>query len=97
MTQHRVLDLERGSGTAAGDESGKSSNEQVHQEEDHAAPILRTRTEAQIRVSDPYGSLARPDGTHYSPEAAPAVALAVVTRTLVAAGLPRTTPARRVG
>jgi hypothetical protein len=54
VSQHRILDLERGSSTAAGDESGKSSNEQVHQEEDHAAPILRTPIEAQIRISDPY-------------------------------------------
>lgn len=54
MTQHRVLDLKRGSSAAAGDESGKPSNEQMHQEEDHAAPILRTPTKAQIRVSDPY-------------------------------------------
>ena len=54
MSQHRILDLERGSSTAAGDKSGKSSNGQMHQEEDHAAPILRTPTEAQIRISDPY-------------------------------------------
>ena len=45
----------------------------------------------------PDGSLARPDGTHYSPEAAPAVAQAVITRSLVAAGLPRAAAARRVG
>jgi peptidoglycan/LPS O-acetylase OafA/YrhL len=38
----------------------------------------------------PDGSLARPDGTHYSPEAAPAVARAVIARSLSAAGLPRT-------
>ena len=39
----------------------------------------------------PDGSLARPDGTHYSPEAAPAVARAVIARSLAAAGLPRAT------
>jgi peptidoglycan/LPS O-acetylase OafA/YrhL len=33
------------------------------------------------------GTLARPDGTHYSPEAAPAVARAVIDRALAAAGL----------
>jgi peptidoglycan/LPS O-acetylase OafA/YrhL len=36
----------------------------------------------------PDGSLARPDGTHYSAEAAPAVAQAVINRALTAAGLP---------
>jgi hypothetical protein len=36
----------------------------------------------------PDGSLARPDGTHYSPEAAPVVAQAVIDRSLAAAGLP---------
>ena len=45
----------------------------------------------------PDGSLARPDGTHYSPVAAPAIAQAVITRSLVAAGLPRAAAARRVG
>ena len=45
----------------------------------------------------PDGSLARPDGTHYSPEAAPAVARAVIDRSLAAAGLPRATAAPRVG
>ena len=45
----------------------------------------------------PDGSLARPDGTHYSPEAAPAVAQAVIYRSLAAAGLPRAAAARRVG
>ena len=37
----------------------------------------------------PDGTLARPDGTHYSAEAAPAIAQAVITRSLTAAGLPR--------
>jgi hypothetical protein len=45
----------------------------------------------------PDGTLARPDGTHYSPEAAPAVARAVIYRSLAAAGLPRAPGARRVG
>jgi hypothetical protein len=36
----------------------------------------------------PDGSLARPDGTHYSAAAAPAVARAVISRALGAAGLP---------
>jgi hypothetical protein len=45
----------------------------------------------------PDGSAARPDGTHYSPTAAPAVAQAVIARSLAAAGLPRSTAARRVG
>jgi hypothetical protein len=35
------------------------------------------------------GSLARPDGTHYAPAAAPAVATAVIERSLRAAGLAR--------
>ena len=35
------------------------------------------------------GSLARPDGTHYSSQAAPEVAEAVIARSLAAAGLPR--------
>jgi peptidoglycan/LPS O-acetylase OafA/YrhL len=35
------------------------------------------------------GSLARPDGTHYAPGAAPAVATAVIDRSLSAAGLVR--------
>jgi hypothetical protein len=35
----------------------------------------------------PDGTLARPDGTHYSAEAAPAVAQAVVARSLAVAGL----------
>jgi peptidoglycan/LPS O-acetylase OafA/YrhL len=42
----------------------------------------------------PDGSLARPDGTHYSPEAGPAVAQAVIVRSLTAAGLPRAVPSR---
>ena len=37
------------------------------------------------RLAD--GSLARPDGTHYSTEAAPAVARAVIARSLAAAGV----------
>jgi peptidoglycan/LPS O-acetylase OafA/YrhL len=37
----------------------------------------------------PNGTLARPDGTHYSAAAAPAVAQAVIARSLTAAGLPR--------
>jgi hypothetical protein len=37
----------------------------------------------------PDGSLARPDGTHYSPEAAPIIARAVIDSSLAAAGLPR--------
>jgi peptidoglycan/LPS O-acetylase OafA/YrhL len=45
------------------------------------------------RLAD--GSAARPDGTHYSPEAAPVVAEAVIARSLAAAGLPRATAARR--
>jgi hypothetical protein len=45
------------------------------------------------RLAD--GSLARPDGTHYSPEAAPAVAQAVIAHSLAAASLPRA--ARRPG
>ena len=36
----------------------------------------------------PDGSLARPDGTHYSAEAAPAIAQAVITRSLATASLP---------
>jgi peptidoglycan/LPS O-acetylase OafA/YrhL len=36
----------------------------------------------------PNGSVARPDGTHYSPAAAPAVAEAVIARALAAASLP---------
>ena len=36
----------------------------------------------------PDGTLARPDGTHYSSEAAPAVARVVIDRALAAAGLP---------
>jgi hypothetical protein len=36
----------------------------------------------------PDGSLARPDGTHYSPAAAPTVARAVIDRALAAADLP---------
>jgi len=36
----------------------------------------------------PDGTLARPDGTHYSTEAAPTVARAVIVRALTAAGLP---------
>jgi hypothetical protein len=39
----------------------------------------------------PDGSLARPDGTHYSAEAAPLIAQAVIARSLAAAGLPRAT------
>jgi peptidoglycan/LPS O-acetylase OafA/YrhL len=35
----------------------------------------------------PDGTLARPDGTHYSQEAAPAIARAVIARSLAAAGL----------
>jgi peptidoglycan/LPS O-acetylase OafA/YrhL len=42
----------------------------------------------------PGGSLARPDGTHYGPAAAPVVATAVIDRSLVAAGL-RSRPAAR--
>jgi hypothetical protein len=45
----------------------------------------------------PDGSLARPDGTHYSSEAAPAVAQAVIARSLTTVGLPRAPAARRVG
>lgn len=37
----------------------------------------------------PGGVLARPDGTHYGPAAAPAIARAVIERSLAAAGLPR--------
>jgi SGNH domain (fused to AT3 domains) len=36
----------------------------------------------------PNGTVARPDGTHYSPEAAPTVARAVIDRALTAADLP---------
>jgi peptidoglycan/LPS O-acetylase OafA/YrhL len=47
----------------------------------------------------PDGSLARPDGTHYGPSAAPVVAEAVIERALAAAGLARsplgTTASRR--
>ena len=43
----------------------------------------------------PDGSLARPDGTHYAPEAAPVVARAVIDRSLAVAGLPRAIPAPR--
>ena len=43
----------------------------------------------------PDGSLARPDGTHYSAEAAPVIAQTVINRTLAAADLPRATGARR--
>jgi peptidoglycan/LPS O-acetylase OafA/YrhL len=42
----------------------------------------------------PDGSLARPDGTHYSPEAAPAVAQAVIARSLAVSHLPES---RRAG
>jgi hypothetical protein len=42
----------------------------------------------------PDGTVARPDGTHYSPEAAPAVARAVIARALTTAGLPLT-PGKR--
>jgi hypothetical protein len=35
------------------------------------------------------GRLARPDGTHYDPAAAPIVARAVIDRALAAAGLAR--------
>jgi peptidoglycan/LPS O-acetylase OafA/YrhL len=45
----------------------------------------------------PDGSFARPDGTHYSPEAAPIVAQAVIARSLEASGLPRSTVPRHVG
>jgi peptidoglycan/LPS O-acetylase OafA/YrhL len=45
----------------------------------------------------PDGSLARPDGTHYSTEAAPAVAQALIVRSLAAADLPRAAAVRRVG
>jgi hypothetical protein len=45
----------------------------------------------------PDGSLARPDGTHYSSEGAPAVAQAVIARSLTTVGLPRAPAARRVG
>src|SRR5581483_536783 len=37
----------------------------------------------------PDGSPARPDGTHYSAEASPAIAQAVIASSLTAAGLPR--------
>jgi peptidoglycan/LPS O-acetylase OafA/YrhL len=40
----------------------------------------------------PDGSLARPDGTHYSPAAALSVAQAVIARSLAAASLPRAAP-----
>jgi len=58
VSQHRVLDLERGSTTAASNQSRKSPNQHVHQEEDHRAPILRAPAEAQIKFSDPYSRLA---------------------------------------
>jgi peptidoglycan/LPS O-acetylase OafA/YrhL len=45
----------------------------------------------------PDGSLARPDGTHYAPAAAPAVAQAIIARSLAAARLPRGSVIRRVG
>jgi hypothetical protein len=45
----------------------------------------------------PDGTLARPDGTHYSAQAAPAVAQAVIARSLAEAGLPRGHVARGVG
>ena len=45
----------------------------------------------------PDGTLARPDGTHYSAEAAPTVAQAVISRSLAAADLPRAGAPRRVG
>jgi hypothetical protein len=40
----------------------------------------------------PDGTPARPDGTHYSAEAAPAVAQAVIARALAASGLPKQPP-----
>jgi peptidoglycan/LPS O-acetylase OafA/YrhL len=43
----------------------------------------------------PDGTLARPDGTHYSAEAAPAVARAVIDRALAVAGLPMSPAQRR--
>ena len=45
----------------------------------------------------PDGSVARPDGTHYSAEAAPSVAQAVISRSLAAASLPRAAAGRRAG
>jgi peptidoglycan/LPS O-acetylase OafA/YrhL len=45
----------------------------------------------------PDGTLARPDGTHYSAEIAPVVAQAVIARSLRAADLPLSRVARRVG
>jgi len=45
----------------------------------------------------PDGSLARPDGTHYAPAAAPTVARAVVARSVAAAGLPGASVVRGVG
>jgi hypothetical protein len=49
------------------------------------------RTPCNDRLPD--GTLARPDGTHYSAEAGPAVAQAVIARSLGAADLPRTADA----
>ena len=43
----------------------------------------------------PDGTLARPDGTHYSPEAAPIVGRAVIDRALTAADLPMGPPPAR--
>src|SRR5581483_12235857 len=45
----------------------------------------------------PDGTLARPDGTHYSAEIAPVVAQAVIARSLRVADLPLSRVARRVG
>jgi hypothetical protein len=54
VSQHCVLHLERGSCRAARDDADQPAHDQVHEEEDHAAPILRVPTKAQISVSDPY-------------------------------------------
>ena len=51
-----------------------------------AAVCRNTLSPCNDRLRD--GTLARPDGTHYSPEAAPAVARTVIDRALAAAGLP---------
>jgi hypothetical protein len=58
VSQYRVLHLERGSCRAARDHADQPTHEHVHEEEDHAAPILRTPSKAQIRVSDPYRPVA---------------------------------------
>ena len=44
----------------------------------------------------PDGSLARPDGTHYAPAAAPTIAQAVIDRAVAAAGLARGSVLNRI-